>query len=193
MLSSFCSVPLSSLVSRLPLRLVIRSWRPWSVVSAPLVGLVRYAGHPIVGSNVKNSDPPVRRWYPTGVRVLVTVLIGYLYLQRGSERSATPMPGVKLQSPIRDLIPIDSSAGPSRDKGKGRAVDPMDEGKSKRERLVSLTVSEFEGAFHGGSSAFVYDWINDEHGDSSPEGPRESVDDWLTDQSYMDANEDPAA
>jgi hypothetical protein len=100
------------------------------------------------------------------------------------------MPGVKLQPPIRDLIPIKAVAGPSQDKGKGKAVDLMDEGKSKRERLVSLTVFKFEGAFHGGSSAFVYNWINDEHGDSSPEGPRESIDDWLTDQSYMDANED---
>jgi hypothetical protein len=86
------------------------------------------------------------------------------------------MPGVKLQSPIRDLIPIESLAGPSQDKGKGRAVESMDEGKSEKERSVSLTISEFEGAFHGGSSAFVYDWI----------------DDWLTDQSYMDVNEDPA-
>jgi hypothetical protein len=67
----------------------------------------------------------------------------------------------------------------------------MDEGKSERERSVSLTVSEFEGAFHGRSSAFVYDWINDEHGDSSLEGPWESVDNWLTNQSYLDANEDP--
>jgi hypothetical protein len=100
------------------------------------------------------------------------------------------MPGVKLQSPIRELIPIGSSVGPSVDKGKGRAVELMDEGKPEREWLVSLTVSKFEGAFHGGSSAFVYDWIDDAHGDSSPEGPRESVDDWLTDQSYMDANED---
>jgi hypothetical protein len=101
------------------------------------------------------------------------------------------MLGVKLQSPIRDLILIESSAGPSQDKGKGRAVDPMDEGKSERERSVSLTISEFEGVFHSGSSAFVYDWVNDEHGDSGPEDPRESVDNWLTDQSYMDANEDP--
>jgi hypothetical protein len=110
---------------------------------------------------------------------------------RGSERSLTPMPGVTLQSPIRDLIPIESSAGPSQDKGKGKAVDLMDKERPERERSVSLTVSEFKGAFHGGSSAFVYDWINDEHDDSSPEGPWESVDDWLTDQSYMDANEDP--
>jgi hypothetical protein len=93
------------------------------------------------------------------------------------------MPGVKFQSPIRELIPIKSSAGLSQDKGKGRAIDPMDEGKSERERSVSLTVSKFEGAFHGRSSAFVYDWINDEHGNSNPEGPWESIDDWLTDQS----------
>jgi hypothetical protein len=42
------------------------------------------------------------------------------------------MPGVKLQSPIRDLIPIKLSAGPSQDKGKGRAVEAIDEGKSER-------------------------------------------------------------
>ena len=100
------------------------------------------------------------------------------------------MPGDRLRSPLKDLIPIESSAGPSQDKGKGRAVDMMDEGKSERERSVSLTISEFESAFHGGSSAFVYDWIDDAHGDSDPEGPGESIDDWLTDQSYMDANED---
>jgi hypothetical protein len=101
------------------------------------------------------------------------------------------MPGVRLQSPLQDLIPIDSLTGPSQDKGKGRAVEAMDEGKFERERSVSLTISEFEGAFHGGSSAFVYDWIDDAHGDSSPEGPRESIDNWLTDQSYMEANKDP--
>jgi hypothetical protein len=58
---------------------------------------------------------------------------------------------------VRDLIPIELLVGPSQDKGKGKAVNPMDEGKSERERSVSLTVSEFEGAFHGGSLAFVYD------------------------------------
>jgi hypothetical protein len=101
-----------------------------------------------------------------------------------------PMPGVKLQSPIRDLIPIESSVGASQDKGKGRVIKAMDEGKSERGCSVSLTVSEYEGAFHGGSLAFVYDWIDNAHGDSSPEGPRESVDDWLTDQSYMDASKE---
>jgi hypothetical protein len=66
----------------------------------------------------------------------------------------------------------------------------MDEEKSAREQLVSLTVSEYEGVFHGrNGSCFVYDWIDDSHGNSSLEGPRES--NWLTDQSYMDASEEP--
>jgi hypothetical protein len=108
---------------------------------------------------------------------------------RGSERSATPMPGVELKLLLRDLIPIESSAGPSQDKGKGRAVKAMDKGKSGRGRSVSLTVSEFEGVFHGGDSCFIYDWIDNAHGNSSLEGPRES--DWLTDQSYQDANKEP--
>jgi hypothetical protein len=101
------------------------------------------------------------------------------------------MPGVKLQSPIRDLIPIKSLAGPSQDKGKGRAVEVVDEGKSESGHAVSLTISEYKSAFHGGSSAFVYDWIDDAHGDSDPEGPRESIDDWLTDRSYADASKSP--
>jgi hypothetical protein len=101
------------------------------------------------------------------------------------------MPGDRLRSPLWELIPVDSSAGPSQDKGKGRAVEAMDEGKPESEREVSLTISEYECAFHGGSSAFVYDWIDDAHGDSDPEGPGESVEDWLTDRSYMDASEDP--
>jgi hypothetical protein len=42
-----------------------------------------------------------------------------------------------------------------------------------------------------GVRPFVYDWIDDEHGDSDPEDPGESVEDWLTDRSYMDASEDP--
>jgi hypothetical protein len=108
---------------------------------------------------------------------------------RGSEHSTTPMPGVALQSPLRDLVPIESSAGPSQDKGKGRAVKAMEEGKLERGQLVSLTISEYKGVFHGGGSCFVYDWIDDAHGDSSPEGPRES--NWLTNQSYMDASEKP--
>jgi hypothetical protein len=101
------------------------------------------------------------------------------------------MPGVSLQSPIRELIPIKSLTGPSQDKGKGRAVESMVKGKLERERLVRLTISEYEGVFHGGGTAFVYNWIDDAHGDSSPEGPRESVDDWLTDHSYMDTSKKP--
>ena len=37
----------------------------------------------------------------------------------------------------------------------------------------------------------MYDWIDNAHGDSEPEDPRESLEDWITDQSYMDANEEP--
>jgi hypothetical protein len=67
------------------------------------------------------------------------------------------MPSVTLKLPIRDLIPIELSAGPSQDKGKGKAVDVLIKGKLERERSVSLTMSEFEGVWHGGkSSAFVY-------------------------------------
>jgi hypothetical protein len=65
------------------------------------------------------------------------------------------MPRVSLQSLLRGLIPIDSSAGPSQDKGKGRAIEATDEGKLERGRLVSLTVSEYEGVFHGESSCFI--------------------------------------
>jgi hypothetical protein len=101
------------------------------------------------------------------------------------------MPGIgwEPKSPLKDLIPIESSAGPSQDKGKGKAVKTMDKGKSERGQSVSLTISEFEGAFHGGSSCFVYNWINDEHSNSSPEGLKET--ECLTNQSYQDANEEP--
>ena len=127
------------------------------------------------------------------MRVLATADGLLLISARGSEHSATPMPGIKLQSPIRDLIPIELSAGPSQDKGKGKAVDEVEEGSSNRGRVGSLTVSEykFAGAFHQGDACFVYNWIDDEHGDSEPEGPRESIEDWMTDQSYQDANEEP--
>ena len=70
-------------------------------------------------------------------------------------------------------------------------IEVMDEGKSERAQSVSLTVSKYKGAFHGGSLAFVYDWIDDAHGDSSPEGPRESIEDWMTDRLYQDAAEEP--
>jgi hypothetical protein len=110
---------------------------------------------------------------------------------RGSEHSATPMPGVgwESKSPLKDLVPIASLAGLSQDKGKGRAVEVMDKGKLERRRSVSLTISKFEGVFHGGSSCFICGWINDEHSDSSLEGLKET--EWLTDQSYQDASEEP--
>ena len=83
--------------------------------------------------------------------------------------------------PLKDLIPIESLVGPSKDKGKGKVVEAMDKGKLERACSVSLSVSEYEGVFHGGSSAFVYIWIDDVHGDNNPEGPRESIEDWLMD------------
>ena len=92
---------------------------------------------------------------------------------------------------MKDLVPIESLAGPSQDKGKGKAIEAMDEGKLERGCSVSLTISEYKGAFHGGSSAFMYDWIDNAHGDSELEDPRESSEDWMSDQSYMDANEEP--
>ena len=108
---------------------------------------------------------------------------------RGSQQTATPIPGVR--SPLKDLIPTQSSASPSQDKGKGKAVEVVDEGKSERARSVSVTMSEYKGAFHGGNSCFFYDWIDDAHGDSDPEGPGESIVDWITDRSYQDATEEP--
>ena len=125
-------------------------------------------------------------WCVDIVKANIIFLISHF---RGSQCTATPVPEVL--SPLKDLIPIELSAGPSQDKGKGRAIEAMDEGKSKRAWSVSLTVSEYTGAFHGGSSAFVYNWIDDAHGDSSPEGPRESIEDWMIDQSYQDAAEEP--
>jgi hypothetical protein len=57
---------------------------------------------------------------------------------RGSERSATPMPGIVLKSPLKDLVPIKSSAGPCQDKGKGRAIEAMDKGKLERGQLSGM-------------------------------------------------------
>jgi hypothetical protein len=46
------------------------------------------------------------------------------------------------------------------------------------------------GSFVPSDSAFVYDWIDDTHGDSwSDQGVKES--EWLTDQSYQDVSEEP--
>jgi hypothetical protein len=98
-----------------------------------------------------------------------------------------PRPGMLL----KDLIPIKSSAGPSQDEGKGKEVDLMDKGKSERARSVSLTVSEFAGVFHQGKdSAFIYNWIDDNHGDSRSDLDIKETE-WLTDQLYFDASEEP--
>jgi hypothetical protein len=93
---------------------------------------------------------------------LLTILV------RGSERSATPMLeiGWEVCSPLRDLVPIESITSPSQDKGKGREQVEMDEGKLEKARSPSLTVSEYDGVFYNGDSAFVYDWIDDNHRDS---------------------------
>jgi hypothetical protein len=101
------------------------------------------------------------------------------------------MPGIRWEthSPLKELVPIELSAGLTKDKRKGKAIEAMDKGKSERGRLVSLTVSKYEGVFHQGDSRFVYDWIDDEHGSSSPKGLKET--EWLMDQSYHDASEEP--
>jgi hypothetical protein len=48
------------------------------------------------------------------------------------------MPGIgwEPRSPLKELVPIESSAGSSKDKGKGKAVEAMDEGKLEREWSV---------------------------------------------------------
>ena len=66
---------------------------------------------------------------------------------RGSERLATPMPGIGWEpcSPLKELVPIELLVGSSKDKGKGKAVEAMDKGKLEREWSVSLTMSEYKG------------------------------------------------
>ena len=67
----------------------------------------------------------------------------------------------------------------------------MDKGKSEKARSPSLMVSEYATAFHQGEdSAFVYDWINDNHGDSQLDLDVKETE-WLMDQSYFDAEELP--
>ena len=159
------------------------------MVNAPITGPAHSVGLVIVELIVMKSNPPVPRWYHIGM--LGIRERGYPLANIHLEVLNTPTPIPGLCSPLKDLIPIESSAGLSQDKGKGKATEAMDEGKSERACLVSLTISKFEGAFHGGSSAFVYNLIDDAHGDSDPEGPRESLEDWMTDWSYQDANEEP--
>jgi hypothetical protein len=79
----------------------------------------RRAG-PIHGSSDRRQDRQLQRspspkMIPHRCAGTCNRLIGYLYLLRGSERSATPMPEDRLRSPLKELIPIDSSAGPSQD------------------------------------------------------------------------------
>jgi hypothetical protein len=112
---------------------------------------------------------------------------------RESTCSTAPMPGIawELKSPIEELILIESVAGPSRDKCKGKEPVEMDKGKPEKAQSQSLTISEFEGVFHGGEdSAFVYNWINDEHGDSWSDRDMKETE-WLMDQSYQDTSEEP--
>ena len=110
---------------------------------------------------------------------------------RGEERALTPLPGMvrETHSPLKSLIPIESKAGLSQNKGKGKGEAEMDKGKPEKARSPSLTISKYMSAFHHGEdSAFVYNWIDDNHGDSfSDQDVKESK--WLTDQSYMDAND----
>jgi hypothetical protein len=81
---------------------------------------------------------------------------------------STPMPGISWEThfPLKDLVLIESKAGPNQDKGKGKEQVEMDKGKPEKAQSPSLTISEYEGAFHNGDSAFVYNWIDDNHGDS---------------------------
>ena len=80
---------------------------------------------------------------------------------------ATPMPGASLErrSLLKELIPIEAVAGPSKDKGKSREEKEMGKGAIKKVQSSSLTISEYEGAFHNRDGAFIYNWIDDETGD----------------------------
>jgi hypothetical protein len=64
----------------------------------------------------------------------------------------------------------------------------MEEGKVEKAQSPSLTISEHEGAFYDGDSAFIYNWIDDEHGDSWSDWDVKETE-WLTDQLYQDASE----
>jgi hypothetical protein len=99
------------------------------------------------------------------------------------------MPGVgwETRSPLKDLIPIESEAGFSQDKGKGKERAEMDKGLPEKACTISLTISKYSGAFHGESdSCFIYDWIDDNHRDSSSDQDIKE-NEWLTDRSYQDA------
>jgi hypothetical protein len=71
----------------------------------------------------------------------------------------TPMPGVTLdkRSPLKELVPIETFAGPSHETGKSREEHEMDEGAVEKAKSPSVTVFEYEGAFHNEDSAFMHD------------------------------------
>ena len=90
-------------------------------------------------------------------------------------------------------MPIEAPAPSKVDKGKGKeVVEAMDKGKSEKARSPSLTISEYATAFHQGEdNAFIYNWIDDEHGDSQSDIEDAKDMEWLTDWSYFDAEEVP--
>jgi hypothetical protein len=115
-------------------------------------------------------------------KCVFSLLIPYSY--RGTDRTVTPCPGVGYLVPIEAPVP--------QDKGKGReVVEAMDEGKSEKAWSPSLTVSEYATAFHQGEdSAFVYNWTDDDHGDSQSDLDVKETE-WLMDQLYFNAEELP--
>ena len=91
------------------------------------------------------------------------------------------------------MVPIKAPVPTKVDKGKEKeVVEAMDEGKSEREQSPSLTISEYTMVFHQGEdSAFVYNWIDDKHGDSWSDIENAKDMEWLTDRLYFDAEEAP--
>ena len=101
------------------------------------------------------------------------------------------MPGMVWEAcfSLKDLIPIESKAGSSQDKGKGKEKAEMDKGMCEKACAISLTVSKYSGVFHGrNNSCFVYVWIDSNHGDSFSDQDIKECN-WLTDGSYQDAIE----
>ena len=65
----------------------------------------------------------------------------------------------------------------------------MEEGAVEKAHSPSLMISEYEGVFHSGDSTLIYNWIDNETGDRHlPIDVKET--EWLTDQSYLNANEE---
>ena len=101
------------------------------------------------------------------------------------------MPGVALEkrSPLKELIPIEVVAGSSQGKGKSREEKEMDKGAIEKAQSPSLTMSKYADLFHEGDSAFVYNWIDDETGDSNLQVDMKESE-WLSNRSYFDVNEE---